>query len=180
MAPEAVQRGWGGTSSRAERRPRAQCTPQRGGKGTPPASHLEASTICPIMVVPQARGTSCPDWKGGAQRARAGPRPHRSAGHTHVAAPYLPQGAACPGHQGEELGAAPDPPWGNWTLRTSLWPLSAKGKDQPLSEAGLACLLPGSLYLGCPEAPSPPPALSNLQKAHKAAPPDRRRRGGRP
>lgn len=145
-------------------------TAGRRGHHLPPASCPEASTVYPIMVAPQARGTSCPAWEGRVQRG-----PERVQGRTDQQGTHTWPPCTCP----EGLSVPDTREWSREQLQTcpgdlgrcptSLWPSSAKGKDQLLPESGLPLLAPGSLYLGCPEAPSPIPALSNLQKAHRAA-----------
>lgn len=146
----------------------------------PSASRLEASTICPIMVAFQARGTSCPAWKGRVQRGPERVQGHRDQQGTHTWPPRTcPKGLCVPDMREWSQEQLQIRPGGLGHCPTSPWPSSAKGKDQPLPKSGLPLLVPSSLYLGCPKASSPTPALSNLQKAHKATTADgRRRRGG--
>ena len=121
------------------------------------------------MMAPQARGTSCPAWEDRVQRG-----PERIQGRTDQQGTHTWPPCTCP----EGLHVPDTREWSREQLQTRPgglgrcptwpWPSCAKGKDQPLPESGLPFPAPGSLYLGCPEASSPIPALSNMQKAHRA------------
>lgn len=143
----------------------------------PPFHHLSNNGS-----VPGPR-SQLPSLEGRVQRGpeRVQGRTDQQGTHTwpHLATPYLPQGAVCPGREGVESGAAPDSPRGTWTLPHLALAFICQGQGSAASQARPSSPAPGSLYPGCPEASSPTPALSNLQKAHKATPADgRRRRGG--
>ena len=111
-----MQQGWGGTGT--GQNPDREAHHSWAERAPPPSCFMPRSfhRLSHNGGAPGPRNQLPSLGRQGPERARAGPRPHRPAGHTHLATLYLPRGAECPRHAGVESGAAPDLPRGSWTM----------------------------------------------------------------